>query len=242
MIRPFRHELKFLIHHSVRELLLQRWGRYLVRAPFTNAYGVTPILSQYYDSPDLTFYWEKVDGVGLRSKVRLRVYSQAFTPGQTAFLEIKNRYNDLVQKYRQKISDFHPRLLDPAHWTFDEPRLEGAFLSLLERHRLRASAQTYYQREAWEGAVETDVRITFDSNLLGLHPGEPLTPHILRDRSRSLMPDSLVILEVKATRAIPPWVYEGVVAAELQQKTIPKYVTAVEVLGLPDLYSTGVYA
>jgi hypothetical protein len=56
------------------------------------------------------------------------------------------------------------------------------------------------------------------------------------------MPDTLAILEVKATRGIPGWVHEGIVAAELQQQTIPKYVTAVRTLGLVQLSEAGVYA
>ncbi len=241
-MRPFRQELKFRVHHSVKTMLLERWRRYLVRAPFTNAHAVTPILSQYYDSPELAFYYEKLDGIALRNKVRLRVYSQRFTPGQTAFLEIKHRQNDLVRKYRQQISDFGPEWLDPSHWRFDDPQMESAFLTLLERHRLRASAQVYYQREAYEGAVESDIRVTFDTCLTGLHPGEVVTGTLLRDHMRSLMPDTLEILEVKATRGIPRWVHDGIVAAELQQQTIPKYITAVEVLGLPGLAPAGAYA
>jgi len=62
------------------------------------------------------------------------------------------------------------------------------------------------------------------------------------DRSRSLMPDTLQILEVKANNGIPRWVTEGVVAAELTQKTIPKYITAVEVLGMDKMTLSGVYA
>ena len=241
-IRPFRSELKFLLHYSTRELLLERWRRYLVRAPFTDEYAMSPILSQYYDSPDLQFYREKLDGVGFRNKVRLRVYSHRFTPGQTAFLEIKHRYNDKVRKHRQKYDNFDRRLLDPSNWHFDDLEMESAFLSLLERYRLRRSAQTYYQREAYEGAVESDVRITFDSNLIGLHPGERITTRLIHDRTRNLMPDTLSILEVKATHGIPGWLREGVLAGELQQKTIPKYISAVEVLRLPDLYTAGVYA
>ena len=115
-------------------------------------------------------------------------------------------------------------------------------MTLLERHRLRASAQTYYQREAYEGLVEKDVRITFDTMLLGLYPHERLSPTILHDQGRRLMADTLAILEVKSTKGFPPWVYDGVVAAELQQKTIPKYITAVEVLGLPEINAGGIYA
>ena len=242
-MRPFRNELKFSLHYSVREMLLARWQRYLVKGSFTNGHAVTTILSQYYDSPDLTFYHEKLEGIGLRNKVRLRAYDTAFRAGATVFLEIKRRINDRVRKDRYKIPAFDPtRHLDPANWTFDDPEMERAFLSLNERHRLRASAQTYYQREVYQGAVESDVRVTFDSNLIGLHPNEKLSTGILRDPSRSLMPDTLVILEVKATHGIPRWVHDGIVAGELQQRPIPKYVTAVEGLRMHHVSRSGVYA
>ncbi len=242
MIRPLRQELKYLVHYSVRELLLERWRRYLRRAPFTDERAMTPILSQYYDSPTLSFYEEKLEGIALRNKIRLRVYAQTFTAGQTAFLEIKHREGDLVRKYRELVPDFEPAHLDPATWKFKTATMESAFRTLLERYRLCLSAQTYYQREAYEGLVESDVRVTFDSNLIGLHPGERLQRQVMLDRSRSLMPDTLQILEVKANNGIPRWVTEGVVAAELTQKTIPKYITAVEVLGMDKMTLSGVYA
>lgn len=237
-IKPFRQELKFVVHHSVKRSLLERWKRYLVRAPFTNQHCVTPILSQYYDSPDLTFYTEKLDGLAIRNKVRLRVYNQRFVAGDTAFLEIKHRANDLVRKHRYKIPSFDLRWLDPAVWVFDDRQMQSAFLGLRERHRLRRSAQVYYQREAYEGAVESDVRVTFDTALVGLHPGEVLTRQLLFSPARRLMPDTLSILEVKSTKGLPRWLHEGVEAAELQQQTIPKYITAVEVLGLKELSGT----
>ena len=242
MPRPYRQELKFYIHHGVKAALLERWRRFLVKAPFTNEHAVTPILSQYYDSPDLLFYREKLDGVGLRDKVRLRVYDLAFRAGATAFLEIKHRHGDFLRKARYRIKPFDPTYLDPVNWRFDGCEEEPAFRILLERFRLRLSAQVYYQREAYEGAVESDVRVTFDTNLIGLHPGESLTSRVLHDRSRSLMPETGVILEVKATHGVPNWLREGLIAAELQQRTIPKYCTAVEVLRLAELSEAGIHA
>ena len=61
-----RSELKFLVHHSVRTLLLERWDRFLVRAPFTTRHGFTPILSPYYATPRLDSYQDKLDGIGFR--------------------------------------------------------------------------------------------------------------------------------------------------------------------------------
>ncbi len=86
--------------------------------------------------------------------------------------------------------------------------------------------------DAGFGAVETDLRVTFDTCLTGLYAGEALTRSLLLDGSRRLMDETLVILEVKATKQIPSWVHDGIVAAELRQATIPKYVSAVEKLGL----------
>ena len=237
-----RLELKFVIHHSVRRMLLERWSPHLVRAAFTDSEARTHALSQYYDSPTLSCAREKQDGIPHRNKVRLRTYATDFDSGKAAFLEVKHRRFVGVHKYRQRIAEMSSALLCPSRWTFDEPDIEARFHSLLETYHLRASAQTYYQREAYEGAVETDVRITFDTVLLALHPRERLTAKLLHDPGRRLMADTLVILEVKATKGIPPWVYEGVKAAELQRKTIPKYVTAVEALGLVELSVGGVYA
>ena len=241
-LRPFRDELKYLVHHSVKAQLMARWQRYLVPAPFTDARARTPILSQYYDSPTLTFWREKHDGIAVRNKIRLRVYGHRYEAGQTAFLEIKHRYFNKVRKYRDRIPDFGPQHLDPATWRFSHPEMEAAFQVIMQRHQVRRSAQVYYQREAWEGAVESDIRVTWDSSLVALFPGEQVSRSVLMDPRRAMMPDTLSILEVKSTVGIPPWVYEGVIAAELKQQTIPKYITAVELLGMPEQHAMGIYA
>ncbi len=240
-LRPLRSELKYVVHHSDKAKLMARWSPFLRRADFTNAHAVTPILSQYYDSPTLEFYREKLDGIKVRNKVRLRVYGHRYEAGQTAFLEIKHRRGDKVRKYRQLLRDFSEADLDPSRWRFDEPAMRAAFMTLVERYRLKASAQVYYQREAWEGIVNPSVRITWDSQLMALYPGEPFRRSVLFDPERRIMADTLSILEVKATEELPAWVHEGVVAAELRQQTVPKYITAVEALALQRRMNEGVY-
>jgi hypothetical protein len=162
--------------------------------------------------------------------------------GQTAFLEIKIRHNDYLTKHRYRIPDFSERHLDPDNWEIDHPEARSAFLGLLNRYALRRSAQVFYQREAYEGLVERDVRVTVDTGVVALHAGESLSRQLLEDRSRWLIPDTLAILEVKSNHGTPPWVHEGIVGFELEQKTIPKYVAAVEALGLPGLRPAGEYA
>lgn len=227
-----RTELKFVVHHSVQTLLMARWDRCLLPAAHTDAYATTPILSLYYDSPDLDFYREKLDGVAIRNKVRLRVYGTRFEAGQTAFVEIKHRVCDKVLKIREQLMDFTAADVDPRRWRLRDPAKMAAFSQLLLRHQLRPTAQVYYQRQAYEGVVEPGLRVTWDSNLIALHPFERLERWMLDSPTRRVMPHSLAILEVKATRELPRWVHEGVVVGELRQQTVPKYITAIETLGL----------
>lgn len=242
MSRPTRHELKFVVHHTVRELLLQRWGPHLVRDPLTSSAGAAPVLSQYYDTPSFAFCEDKLDGVGVRTKVRLRVYANQFTPGAPAFLEIKQRLDDRVRKIRSRLRSFRWQHLNPAHWEFEDEGLGRVFRGLAELHRLRRSAQVWYMREAYQSAAEPDVRITLDSGLTGLFAGEVLGPRVREEGSRRLMPDTLSILEIKSTGPIPSWALEGVEIGELEAQPIPKYVLAVDGLGLRQAIPTGDYA
>lgn len=53
----------------------------------------------YLDTPDLLYYYEKMDGLKVRKKLRIRTYGDDHS---TAFLEIKRRYIDIVVKERAK--------------------------------------------------------------------------------------------------------------------------------------------
>ncbi len=86
-----RYELKFLVSPTEREGVLASLGTDMTLDPHSAGpdYRVT---SQYYDSEDLTSYWEKLDGVRLRKKFRLRFYGDG-PPGapRIGFMEIKHR-------------------------------------------------------------------------------------------------------------------------------------------------------
>lgn len=240
-MRPFREELKFVIGHETKTRLLNRWRRHLVKDPYTNDDAVTPVLSQYFDSPSMCFFEEKLDGLGFRNKVRLRTYDYRFHDGSLAFLEIKQKLGTKVRKIRYRL-DFETSWLDPQSWHVTESGTADAFCILRERHQLRMSAQVFYLREAYQSVVEPDVRVTFDTCVRALHPGQQLSREVLFDGVGSVLADTLVILEVKHTSAMPHWVTQSALAVGLTQQTVPKYVMAVSKLGLQRNILGGVYA
>jgi hypothetical protein len=236
-----RFERKYRLPDRDRAYLLEYWRPFLMPAPFADARGTYPVLSQYFDSPDLRFHREKHAGIGLRRKLRLRTYGTRFREGEACFLEIKRRTHETVSKLRVRLPGFQGDHLDPGRWSsLDLPGLDP-FRAAHEIHRLRPSAQVLYLREPYEAVADADLRVTFDSMLMGLHPGEELRRDVFYDCSRAILPETEFILEIKGPGLLPGWVRRGIEWCELEQETVPKYVMAVEALNLVRLAS-GVHA
>ena len=108
-----RTELKYYITSTQKQQLYTYWRGYICASSFTNDQSTYPVLSLYYDSPTLTFYHEKLDGTPLRKKVRLRTYGYNFSSGNIAFLEIKKKKYDKIQKIRVELNPFNSQFLNP---------------------------------------------------------------------------------------------------------------------------------
>jgi len=103
VIRKFnRFELKYVVPLQAAELFRQALRAYLVPDEHGDAHGRYYLSSLYYDGPDWRFYWEKVDGISFRRKLRIRHYeSSGPLTGETpVFVEIKQRLNRVTQKRR----------------------------------------------------------------------------------------------------------------------------------------------
>jgi VTC domain len=239
MTVPLRSEHKFIIRHDDKVALLERWKRHLVKDRYMKHDSGSPILSLYYDTRDLMFYREKLDGIALRNKVRLRTYGTRFLAGQATFIEIKQRHGDYIRKIRQRIANYCDCHRNPERWTFDQPEVQSAFGVLLNRYQLVPSVQVWYLREVYESVVEPGVRVSFDSCLTSLFPDQRLTPELIFDPRTRLMPETWVVFELKSNNGVPRWAAEGARLVELVPVPVPKYVMAVEKLNMDQVPLTG---
>lgn len=243
-MRPPRNEYKYLISIQQKNFLMEYWNTYLQKDSHSMDVGKTPILSLYYDSPGLDFYHEKLDGIKDRNKIRLRVYDYGFKEGSTCFLEIKQRFSDKVRKIRVFEENFRFELFDLKNWVFKKEIEDQYFNTLIETYHPKPTAQVFYIRNAFQALAEEDVRITFDTSLMGLHPDQDMSIDLISDPAYQLMPENYCILEIKNnSNSIPPWVFDGIHEAGLIQRSIPKYITAVEKLGIvSNRLSSGEYS
>lgn len=232
-IRKFnRFELKYLITLRQAERFKTDLSNYLVPDEHGNVCGSYALSSLYYDSPDLRCYWEKVDGVKYRRKLRIRRYEncEPFTDETPVFLEIKQRIDRVTQKrravltYKDALQLCNDRQI-PDHAINDKPVLEEIYVFLWQ-YNLRPVSIVRYDRQAFIGLDDNvGLRVTFDTSLtaqtshLYLHEPAFTLPILTPDR---------VVMEIKVNERIPYWLTELVAAHGFQMTRVSKYCRSLE--------------
>jgi hypothetical protein len=225
-----RLELKYLVDLDTRLWLQEHLRCRLVPGEFVDGSGSYPVLSLYYDAESLPLYLEKLAGVERRMKVRLRCYGWSFPTTAAWFLEAKHKDGPLIAKRRLELPAGRIDPLRPATW--DALGAEAApFLHARESLRLEPSVGVWYQREVLASPAG-DLRVTWDSTVRALFPGEPMGTGLLHDETRAAIREPWTVLEIKAARTLPAWLAELVCEAGLATDSVSKYVRAVDTLGL----------
>ena len=193
------------------------------------------IRSLYYDSPRLDFYWEKMDGIKVRRKLRIRTYN-TYENDSVAFLEIKRRYGTAVVKERAKYNfDEIVKIMSSPEqiWltyeqSADHSLVLGKWVDNIVRWSLEPTMLIVYEREPYVGRYkdENDVRVTFDFNVRARYTETPAD--IFDERHLTPVVTNLVILELKFNHFMPKWMRQMVQHMNLQQRSISKYCMGVD--------------
>jgi hypothetical protein len=222
-----RYELKYAVDGLLRARLAPIIAAYMVPDEHAREHGSYPVLSQYYDGPDLPFYLDKVAGLERRTKVRLRTYGWQFDDTNPWFLEIKKKENASIAKLRVRVdgAGVDPSL--PASWG----EVDGRLLALRALVRLEPTAGVWYEREAYV-SPSGDLRVTWDDCVRALYPGEAMSRRFLYDSTREAVPDRYSVLEIKSAQNLPHWLSDLIRDSNLTTEAVSKYVLAMNALGL----------
>lgn len=241
-VRAFnRYEIKYLVDESdvpaLREELLPR----LAVDPHSGPGGY-PVTSLYYDTAGLRFYWEKIEGLRFRRKLRLRLYGRPAEADDstTVHVEIKQRVNRVTQKRRLALPYAQARAwLDdgtpPSHGQDQRPFVHevGALVGNL---RLRTVATTSYRREAYLGdGADAGLRVTIDHGARGRDRDFAFGPDNWADtqgQDRRTVPIGTAVVEVKANERIPYWMADLAARRNLSVVRMSKYCRTIDAFDL----------
>ena len=225
-----RFEVKYAIDCRDVSILLGELQGYLVPDEHSDPERGYSLYSVYWDSPDLGFFWEKIEGLKYRRKLRFRRY----VGGDDVHLEIKQRTDRTLQKRRLRMpADEVDRLFAglaagdgslPSE-PVDPVVTEAAILC--HRHRLAPRIGVRYQRRAFNGVYEPGLRVTFDTRVQyrRVEQGTAVEPF---DVGKYIVDPRTAIMEVKFTGLVPLWLARTLTRFNLQMIRMSKYCSAVD--------------
>ncbi|WP_105620093.1 polyphosphate polymerase domain-containing protein [Vallitalea okinawensis] len=230
-----RWELKYIVHIKDQYKLINELNKYVVQDQ-NGTNGMYKIKSLYYDTDDYLFYREKVDGQKYRQKVRVRGYNTINLSDQV-YIEIKQRYNQTVQKRRVKLPLTNAyQMLDPneqidiiSGYNSKDKEVIDEILYLKYLYHLSPKVIVSYDRKAFMGYYEDDLRITFDTNL------RCRSYNVRLDEQADetyFIPPQYSILEIKANHKIPIWLTSIIHRYNVQSNRVSKYCLSIDRLNL----------
>jgi hypothetical protein len=227
-----RYEYKFLVAKALlaplrlRLLPFVKEDRYAMEQA-THQYTVR---SLYYDTPNRDFYYQKVDGVAARKKVRIRGYN-LMRDDDLVYLEIKRKYGAFIDKQRIPVIKRNLAVLlatrDIEQYVHPLPNFDHApevarqFFYHLYAHRLQPQLVIVYDREAYFSRFDQRLRLTFDK---AVRFGDgPDAKALFSDRPLTLALKDHFVLEIKFHSGLPDWCRSLVAEFQLQRMAVSKY-------------------
>lgn len=236
-MKPMRYEYKYLVPLNKLDEL-----RYAI-APFfrVDEYAEDrtkqeyTVRSIYYDTPKLDDYRDKIEGLKIRKKIRIRAYNE-LKPDNLVFLEVKRKYENFISKNRAPLLylnledaltniDYYGFLLKKRGYINTEDDASKFFFHFRNRSSIPI-VLVVYDREAYFSKFDSTLRVTFDKNLRSLP--FPSINDIYNEAALKPAMHGYFILEVKFYEGFPHWFQNILGGFGFQRRAISKYTICSE--------------
>lgn len=217
----YRHELKYQIGLADYYALRNRLRPVMKLDPHTGNEGLYTIRSVYFDNYNDKALREKVDGVQLREKFRIRYYNDDFS---FITLEKKIKHNDLCMKVDARITkeEYKRILREPGSWMLaHKEELVKELYCKMKIQQLRPRVFVSYVREPYIYEAG-NVRVTFDSQIRTSLFQQDFEEGLRSDISATNLPTDR-ILEVKFDEYLPGVIACLIQTGVLRQQAFSKY-------------------
>lgn len=216
-----RHELKYYINYKVYHELRSRLKQIIQTDPNMPDENGYLISSLYFDDVYRNAFSEKTAGTRFRKKFRIRSYS---LDDSLIRLECKSKYNEFIAKSGAKISreEYDQILIGNYDDMLLRPETVCRELACYHRTKLlKPTVVVEYLREAYIHPLG-NVRITFDKDI-SASVGS-LDMFSKEYRTSKILPDELMVLEVKYDDYIPTFILQAIQTSMTDRCAISKYV------------------
>lgn len=193
-----RLEIKYLISKDQYECLQKMISPYMQ----ADEYGLSRISSIYFDTDNYDLIRESLEKPVYKEKLRMRAYGTV-TKESNVFVELKKKYEGVVYKRRVKMS-----LSEAEAFLFEGiyPKEDSQILReikyFLDFHKPERTTFISYDRLAMYGKTDSNLRITFDSNLRAAFDRRDI---VSGKEGRPILTEDTYLMEIKAAGCMPLW-------------------------------------
>ena len=234
----YRYEFKYILNKKISNQIEKEARNFMiydghVKKELNNKYFVR---SLYFENNFASNFYEKVDGMKIRRKYRLRTYSNFFDPKVPIFFEVKGRISERTYKKRINIKNKYLNLFLSQSQNFNllnlYPNNEMIINFIFDsfRKNLKPLILVDYKRRPYINKFGLYFRLTFDTNLLSSKTNNLFS----NDKYSSWLEckAGYTILEVKFDRSIPAWFHRVIQCYNLKRRSVSKFVLGMSSSGL----------
>ena len=191
-----RHEKKYLLDDSQKELFLDKTKEYL---ELDKCFSRSDIHSIYYDTSNFELIRRSIEKPEYKEKLRVRAYGNVKDEDEV-FVELKKKYDGIVYKRRTKAKS-KDVLNDIYNCDFKDKQVGEELRYALKYYKeLRPAIYVACKRISYQGIEDNSIRITFDSSIK--YRMEELDFH--ENKKDKILTDNIV-MEIKVKDAMPLW-------------------------------------
>lgn len=221
-----RYEQKYILDHETFLSVNETVKRFMEADAHSTGDNFYPICNIYYDTPDCDLIRTSLEKPAYKEKLRLRSYGRA-KPGDQVFLEIKKKYQGLVNKRRTAITigeaeRFIQTGVMPDCSEDMNYQVLCELAAFIHRYSLVPKAYVAYDRIAYFDKGAHDLRISFDKNLRARDHSLTLTA---QDIGVPIIDSDLYIMEVKTRYSAPLWLTQALEKYGIKRQSFSKYGT-----------------
>ncbi len=222
LLETARFERKFVLENSSLA-----YAKMLVKTSvgiFSPVYQKRRVNNIYFDTPNLTSYYENHFGKSERTKIRVRWYGETFGAIKEPILEIKLKFGAAGKKKSYPLESFHLKEgFSRQDWNKVFLASELPEMVRAELTRNVPTLLNHYEREYFQ-SFDKDFRFTVDFNLKFFNV-KSLTSSFLEKS----LPENTIILELKYDVKNDKTVKKITNALPVRLGKFSKYIRGVEI-------------
>lgn len=210
-----RMEKKYMITQAQKDEIMRR-SKQLLK---DDIFAAATICNIYYDTDHDSLITASIQKPPYKEKLRLRSYG--INKENNVYLEIKKKYKGIVNKRRISLyPDEAAYLLKSGKLLHQKTQIRSEIAYFLQYYQPKPKVFIAYERTAYLGIVDKDLRITFDSHIRRRYDHLDLTTNA---DGKELLNDDQILMEIKVPGAFPLWLTHILSDMKLYPTSFSKY-------------------